>query len=206
MPAVIIATAGAADANSYETHAEANQYFEERAPALNPAWVVSGQEAYLITATRWMESLARPFRELVKGQDGAMYYRTRRQWTGSPATTTQRLAWPRTGMYDGNGNAIGETVIPLELKWAESEFAGQLRKADRALDNDVLTQGITAVRAGSVSVNFNLDGVAAKPVPDAVLNLLPPSWLTEETWEPALSAQFDVVSEGSVTWPYGNMS
>lgn len=97
-------------------------------------------------------------------------------------------------MLDTNGNAIASGVIPQALKDAEAEFAGQLLKGDRTLDNDVIVQGVTSVRAGSVSVSFK-DTISPQVVPDAVLNMLPPSWLTDETIEPAVSADFDVVSE-----------
>jgi hypothetical protein len=190
----IDAAVGGASSNSYETHAEANTYFDERLP-LNPPWVTSGQEAVLIMATRLLDALAQPFKTFFPAMNGSpAYYRVRRQWTGSPATATQRLAWPRVGMYDSNGNAIASNVIPIELKWAESELAGQLLKADRTLDNDVIVQGVTSVKAGSVALTFK-ENIIPQVIPDAVYNLLPQSWLTDELYVMANSAQFDVVSE-----------
>lgn len=190
--ATLIATPGASNANSYETHAEANEYFDSR-PPLNPPWVASGQEAYLIQATRVLDAYAQPFKTLTMGANGIRYYYTRRQWTGAPSTTTQRLAWPRTGMFDRNGNPIPADVIPQELKDAESELAGQLKKTDLTLNNDVLAQGVKSLSAGSVSMSFR-DNFMVQVIPDAVWNLMPPSWFTDELWEPALSALFDVVS------------
>jgi hypothetical protein len=96
-------------------------------------------------------------------------------------------------MYDANGNPIPSDVIPQALKDAESELAGQLVMSDTTLDNAVAVGGIKSVSAGSVSVTFK-DDIAAHVLPDAVSNLLPPSWLTDELVEPALSALFDVVS------------
>lgn len=193
----IIETVGAANANSYASLAEANTYHDGRM-ALNPPWVASGDTAIraMITATRSLDQLgAGGHRRLVPSSGGVpAYYRTPRSWTGAPATATQRLAWPRIGMLDTNGNAIASGVIPQALKDAEAEFAGQLLKGDRTLDNDVIVQGVTSVRAGSVSVSFK-DTISPQVVPDAVLNMLPPSWLTDETIEPAVSADFDVVSE-----------
>ena len=191
MPVIIIATPGAANANSYATHAEANAYFEERLP-LDPAWVASGQEAVLIMATRMIDMLAQPFRTFVPDGRGGGYYRARRQWTGLPATTTQRLSWPRVGMFDRNGNAILSTVIPQELKEAQAEFAGQLLKADRTLDNDVISQGISSIRAGSVSLSFR-EGTLPQVFPDAVLNLLVESWLTEEVISSPTLGLFEVI-------------
>lgn len=194
----IDATVGGANANSYETQAEANTYFDNRI-AIVPAWPTTGDNAIraLIMGTRTLDALAQPFKTFFPAQGGSpAYYRVRRQWTGAPATTTQRLAWPRTGMLDANGNEIDSATIPQALKDALSEFAGQLLKGDRTLDNDTIIQGITAVRAGSVSVNFKQD-IIAQVIPDAVYNLLPQSWLTDELYVMANSAEFDVISSGS---------
>lgn len=193
------ATVGGAAANSYETHAEANSYFTDRIP-ITPPWVASGEEAYLITATRLIDNCLSPVKTLIRGADGVAYYRVSRTWTGLPASATQRLAWPRVGMFDKNGNAIASTVIPQDLKDAESEFAGQLLAGDRSLDNSVIVQGLTSVRAGSVALTFK-DSFMPQVMPDAALNMMPDSWFTDELYEPALSAQFDVVSAASQVWP-----
>jgi hypothetical protein len=188
----IIATVGAANANSYETQAEANTYFDERLPLPTP-WVASGDAAIraLLTATRVLDAMALPHRTL-RHMGQADFYYTSRQWTGTPASATQRLAWPRVGMFDANGNAIASTVIPQALKDAESELAGQLIMADTTLDNAVAVGGITSVKAGSVSVSFK-ENIDAHVLPDAVLNLMPPSWFTDDLVEPASSALFDVI-------------
>lgn len=254
----LVPTIGGVNSNSYETHAEANTYFDERMP-LDPPWVASGQEVFLIMATRTLDALAQPFKTFFSGD--VPYYRIRRRWTGSPATATQRLAWPRVGMFDHNGNALDFTIssatvasptvittnvahrlstgakvlidgsnttplidgeqtvtvistttfsipvavttagttgrvliTPQPLKDAESELAGQLKKGDRTLDNDVIIQGITDVKAGSVGVSFK-DTIIPQVIPDAVYNIMPQSWLTDELYEPAQQALFDVVSD-----------
>jgi hypothetical protein len=155
--------------------------------------LASGQDAAIIMAARTLDSLAQPFKTFfpASGSMGA-YYRVRRQWTGAPATSTQRMAWPRTGMYSANGFAIDPTVIPDELKYAQAELAGQLLAGDRTLDNDVVVQGITSIRAGSVSLGFK-DAIATQVIPDAVYNLLPTSWLAPEAIEPVWQAQFEVI-------------
>lgn len=192
----IDATVGGVSANSYETLAEANVYHDERI-ALVPPWVTSGDSAIraLITATRTLDSYAQPFKTYIPGSEGQIgYFYTRRRWTGAPATATQRLAWPRTGMYDGNGNAILDSVIPQELKDAQSELAGQFLAADLTLDSEVIKQGVTSVKAGSVSVSFKTPyKIDTKVIPDAVFNLMPPSWFTDEIITYALSAEYDVL-------------
>jgi hypothetical protein len=200
MAAVIDASVGGVASNSYATAAEAATYFETRIPLPIP-WVASGQEAVLIMATRVLDALAQPYKTFFAGPPP--YYRVRRAWTGTPATTTQRLAWPRVGMYDANGNLIPSNVIPQALKDAQAELAGQLLSADRTLDNDIVAQGITSIRAGSVALSFKEGGgTSSQVIPDAVYNLMPVSWLTDETYETVYDASdssilFDVVSKGS---------
>lgn len=192
MPTIDATVAGVA-ANSYETEAEANTYFDNRLPLPTP-WVASGEQNVraLIMATRVLDAMS-VARKVLRISKDSRYYYTNRRWTGSPATTTQRLAWPRTGMFDANGNAIPSNVIPQALKDAESELAGQLLMSDTTLDNAAIAQGISSVRAGSVSVTFK-DMIEAHVLPDAVLNLMPPSWFTDELIEQAESALFDVIS------------
>ena len=77
-----------------------------------------------------------------------------------------------------------------------SEFAGQLKKGDRSLDNDVIVQGLTSVKAGSVSLSFK-DMILPQVMPDAVLNMMPDSWFTSEVYEPANPAFIEVGSRAS---------
>jgi CRP-like cAMP-binding protein len=139
-------------------------------------------------------------REAVRAEirpvNGDPYYLVRPTWTGAVATTVQRLLWPRTGMYSRTGQPLDPAVNPSDLKDATAELARQLKKGDRTSDNDVAVQGITAVRAGSVSVSFKGDGIdITKVIPDIIFMMIPPSWLTDELYESANMAQFDVVSE-----------
>jgi len=113
MPAVIDATIGAPSANSYETQDEANAYFETRVP-IDPVWVTSGQDAVLIMATRTLDALATPYKTFFPGPPP--YYRVRPQWTGAPATPTQRLSWPRVGMFDHNGNPLDHAVVSVSAE------------------------------------------------------------------------------------------
>lgn len=268
MSVVIVTTPGATTANSYATAAEADAYFAARLPLVPPWEDADDPTAALAMSTRVIENFAQSLRVLVPDTSNvAAYYKITRHWTGLPASATQRLSWPRVGMFDANGNALdwtitaatiasptvittnaahrlttGDTVfitgsdttpsidgtrvvtvistttfsisvavtvagttgsvsiVPQALKDAESEFAGQLLKGDRTLDNDVLLQGLTSVKAGSVALTFK-DQFFKQTMPDAVLALFVPSWLTDETVEPALPALFDVVSAASEPWP-----
>jgi hypothetical protein len=195
MALTIVTTPGAANANSFATKAEVDAYYEARLPV--PEWeAVASEDATILMAARYMVAMFAPLRKLIRMTPPAQsYYLLRPTWTGAPSTTTQALPWPRTGMYDINGNAIASTVIPQELKNAQAEFAIQLAKGDRTIDNDVALQGITSVKAGSVAVTFKNAGIDTTVIiPDAVWGLLVPSWLTDEQIEYANQALFDVVS------------
>lgn len=258
MSFALVATPAASNANSYETVAEAQDYFDSRLPVTE--WDnAAAQDALLVMGTRVLDMMSRPHRSLRRDKCNCQYYLTAKQWTGSPATSTQRLAWPRLGMFDQNGNSLDFTVssisvasptviatsrahgrttgdvvvfvgsnstpsidgaqtvtvlsattfsipvaviiagttatmtfMPQALKDALSELAGQLAKSDTTLDNDVRVQGITSVKAGSVSVTFKND-IEAHVLPDAVMNLMPPSWFTDELIEYALHAEFEIL-------------
>ncbi len=184
MALTLVATAGAADANSYLTEEEADSIFEARLHT--SLWDDADDEdkpKALAMATKVLDRMLMPGEEYVQNGDSP-YYRVRPTWTGMVATTTQALAWPRAGMYDANGNAIAEDVIPGDLKEATAELALQLLAGDRTLDNDVAVQGLTGLRVGSISLSFK-DLIEAKVIPDAVWNALVPSWVTSEVFRPA---------------------
>ena len=176
----IIATPNAADANSFATLDQYSFYHARRLP-LDPPVVVTGDIAArnLIMATRVLSSMMQARKTLRWDAQGKPFYYLSRTWTGQIATQSQSLAWGRTGMYNSLGYEISSTSIPQELVDATCELAGQLGNTDRTLDNDIAVQGITSVKAGSVALTFR-ENIQAQVLPDAVLNLLVPSWLTDE--------------------------
>ncbi len=189
--ATLDATVGGATSNSYTTLAEALAYYETRTPIAG--WEnADDQSALLMMATRVLDAMARPHTTYHPGPPP--YHLTSSTWTGAPATTTQRLAWPRTGMYDQNGNAIPSNVLPQDLKDAVSELAGHLGTTDLTLDNSVIVQGLKSMSAGSVSLSFK-DMIERHVIPDFIYSLMPSSWFTDEIIVPAWPALFDVVSE-----------
>lgn len=199
MATVIAVPPGDPTVNSYLTVAEAQAYWDTK--IFTDAWENSpDQDAAVILASRTIDA-ALAGRKQFYPANGVMpaHFVTSPAWTGQRASVNLgRLAWPRAGMLDRNGVAIVETVIPQELKDAVAELAGQLSKEDRSLDNDVAAKGITGITAGPVSINFAKDGAAfSKPIPEAVWDLLVPSWMSDDIYEPAQQALFDVVSAGS---------
>lgn len=176
----LVATAGAANANSYAEVADLDAYAATRPGT--PSWFATAstpaKEAALIMATRML--------------DGRLV------WTGAAADpATQALGWPRTGMANRNGYAIDSTVLPTGLVEATCEQALQMGAGSGLADNDPLNQGVTSVKAGSVAVTFKeLDEstpeaadiafrkkeqeLAWASVPDSVRALLVPTWYTTQ--------------------------
>jgi hypothetical protein len=155
MAVVIIATPGAADANSYATRAEATTYHEGHISGA--AWAAAAEDLQnraLVTATRLLDAHV--------------------DWSGCVASSTQRLQWPRSGMLYRSGYAVPSDVIPDDLKAATAEFARQLLGGDRSADSDIETQGIERLKAGPVELAFRA-GTTAKVIPDAV-------WYLVELW------------------------
>lgn len=259
--ATLNATPGSASANSYETLEEAIAYYETRTEIAG--WEsADDQEVLLMMGTRVLDAMARPHKTFVPESGSiAAHWLTAPTWTGLPASTTQRLAWPRSGMFDANGNSLdwaitgisvasptvittsrphgrttGDevflygsnstplvdgayvvtvlstttfsilvnvtvagttgtmTIIPQDLKDALAELAGALGTTDSTLDNDVIIQGISSLKAGSVSLSFK-DMIERHVLPDMIWNLMPPSWFTDEILTLVTTALFDVVSE-----------
>jgi len=162
-------------ANSYATVAEADAYNAAR--PFGTAWAALTPEA----------------------KEGALQFSTILLdasfiWTGEPTNLSgQTLCWPRMGMFTRNGLPIDSMVIPIELKYAQAEYARQSVAADLTADNEAAKQGLASVGAGSVSVSFHPResgvGIAlagsdyaylSNAVPGAVRLLLVPSWYVEQ--------------------------
>ncbi len=146
--------------------------------------------------TTW-DSLTTPDKENLLKWARVMMDSDPRAWTGAKSTAFvgAALRWPRDSMLDIDGAPVLNTVNPIELKNAQSEYARQLNLSNRTGDNSVERQGISEVKAGSVSVKFdtqsdeNSDRVLRTQreanaqyamMPDAVIQLLVPSWLVED--------------------------
>lgn len=180
MPIELIHEAGAPDANTLVSLARANYYFERRLP-LNPPWITTGDTPamLLIMATRVLTVMNTPKRALKWDRAGKPYYYTPRTWQGELSTLTQSLVFPRKNLKDMLGRDVPEDIVPEEIEFVTAELAGQLRIADRTLDNDIKLQGISSITAGPVALEFK-DMIETQVLPDAVMNLIPPSFLSDE--------------------------
>lgn len=154
----LITTAGAADANAYCSVAFADQYQLDR-PPVGTTWssaTADQKSQAILWATKLMDSLW--------------------CWEGYATDAVQVLAWPRQGILQRNEWAyVPFNEIPIELQQATAEYARQLLVSDLMGNSDIETLKIRSMKAGPVAFEFG-EGVVAKVVPDAVFNLIPPSW------------------------------
>ena len=152
MAITVIATPGASDANAYCDVDYADAYHQGNPYA--STWTDAETDAKgwaLIEATRIIDAHV--------------------TWLGTVSTTTQRLLWPRTGVFDKRGIAIEDDVIPEAVKDATSECARQLLAQNRTEDNDLARQGITSLKAGPVAFTFN-GSASSQVIPDAAKALI----------------------------------
>lgn len=135
--------------DSYCEISEAVTYHEGRLH--NDDWLnasTTTREAALKWATRMLDALS---------------------WKGQKTATAQVLKWPRTYVYDDNGDQLDTASMPQFLIDATAEYALQLIKSDRESDSD--TQGISDVKAGEVEVSFDKNDRASK-TPSSVYRLI----------------------------------
>jgi hypothetical protein len=147
----LVATAGAADANSYATITEADNYIETRLYTTD--WAdASGndQEAALLMATALLDRLC--------------------NWDGAKVTDAQALRWPRNYIYNPDGDLVDSATIPQFLKDATAEFALQLLGDDltETISRDL--EGFKQIEVGSLNIVMDTEGGAYKKgmMPDSV--------------------------------------
>lgn len=157
----LIATPGAADANSYATVAQAQAYMDTLLTDAS-GWSTATtptKEAALITATRLIDSWFR--------------------WLADPTYSDQALGFPRTGLYLNN-QVVNPLTIPRQMVEATSEFARELLTVDPAtIITDTAAQGIEEAKAGSLSVKFTEIAASDRrlaPIPAYVISLIPSQW------------------------------
>ena len=156
----IVATAGATNANSYCTLAEANTYHESHLYA--SAWTDAEDDnkiIALIWATRTLDEMC--------------------EWVGEKVTQEQALRFPRYNVYDQDGFIQVHTAIPQWLKNATAEFARQLISKDRLQAMEDAIAGLKSVTAGPVSVTFDsMDRITV--FPQSVQQIIAP-YITNST-------------------------
>lgn len=158
MSITLVDTPGAANANTWATLAEYKSYIETRRPQL--LWF-----SVALGGTTIDEQLKI---DLIQG---CRLINVSFDWTGSIVDDVQVLMWPRLGMKDRANRAILSTVNPLDLKLAQCEMAVQLHsdETDLLSDDEVKKGGISAVKAGSVEVEFQSRDTSSKEGADVLI-------------------------------------
>lgn len=149
MPLTIIATAGAANANSFVTPAEMTAYCDGR-----------------LNATLW-QMLDTQLPALVEASRDLSY----QHWKGSTVSASQALAWPRAYVedpdapYDDEAITLDDVVyfpenaVPQRIKDATCELALQYLKAgttDLAMPDP--TDGIASKQVDVIAVTYTTNG------------------------------------------------
>jgi len=135
MSLTLVATAAAANANSYVTLASANSFLEQNIH-LYSTWAstsTANREASLIYATTLLDA--------------------QMDWIGTKGASSQALRWPRDDVDDPDGYAVDSETIPVFLQEATSFYAYYLSQTDRTAENDTL--GFTRLDAGSLRMDID---------------------------------------------------
>ena len=160
MAPTLQAVAGGVDSNAYATNAQASAIFEGRPGA--SAWAAAPaaqQDAALIEATAQIER--------------------RFTWRGEPASTTQALAFPRTGLTR-DWLEVAANSIPDELVRAVALYA------DFLLGGGESPGAVLAV--GSIR---GMRTQAEDALPGRVLVALPASWSRSHVGSTVGAVSFD---------------
>jgi hypothetical protein len=142
--------------NSYCPLEEADSYFEDRLDAA--AWLEASEtekSQSLVTATSMLDDM---------------------EWLGVMASSSQVLAFPRTGMYYDPRAGWNETLdpVPSRLIRAQKELAYHLLNNDGLLDD---TGMVESLKIGSA---INLEKITtANGLPRVVKNLIRPMLLNQ---------------------------
>ena len=132
MPVTIVATVGAANANSYVLATEADAYFDARLDSADWADADADDRARaLIMATNRIDQEA---------------------FGGSRSSSAQALAFPRYGCYDRDGISIDSASIPAGIKKATYELALVLLQKDFFADSGL--EQFSDVAVGPISATI----------------------------------------------------
>lgn len=84
---------------------------------------------------------------------GSRYLDQRADWNGWKTEETSSMRWPRTGVKDRDGVAIGSYEIPKQLQEATIEMARYLIAADRSDDRG--QDGLESLKVDVIELVFN---------------------------------------------------
>lgn len=152
MAITLVATAGASNANTYCTLADAETYFESRLHKSDwDSATDANKNIALAMATRMLDNMF--------------------DWYGVSADEDQALLWPRYWVSDRKGWIYDSDEIPTELRDATAELALFLLDADWSKDDD--TKGFRRISVGSGAVSLEVNPAdRKKQVPDSVVQMV----------------------------------
>lgn len=153
------ATTGAADATSYVSVDDADEYFSVRLHS--EVWAAADEakkQSALVMATLSLDRLV--------------------TWYGEIAADTQALCWPRIGAFDAQGRLVADDAIPAAVVAAVCEQALELLQFNSSRVPDAIKKGIGSAGVGSISASFDRTMVADRLAPYAV-DAIQSSWLGE---------------------------
>ncbi len=151
MAITLIATPKATDANTYATEAESDAYHETHLYATE--WddaVTERKKAALVWSTRLLDDTY--------------------QFVGWRTTITQKLSWPRVGVWTRDNLEVDSDLIPEFLVNAVSELARKLLEADRTADPE--TKGFSEITVGPITLKIDKLDSVVDPVADSVFEML----------------------------------
>lgn len=142
------ATVGGSESNSYVTVERAEEIIA--ATVNSDGWPTDTieKQAALMESTRIIDS-------------SFMFY-------GQPASDSQSLRWPRTGVQDLDGRTIPSNSIPKELEYAVVAFALYLAQNNGV---SVAQSNVSRMKVGPIDMAFNSD-VGVVGMPGFIVNVL----------------------------------
>ena len=143
------ATPNGANADSFMTVAEADSYYATN--LYSTTWVGSttdNKEKALKMATRILDEKV--------------------AWVGTRATSTQALGWGRTDV-SWDGTIVSSTTVPIQIKNATAEFAGELLVSD--LTANAQGKGLNSLKVGDITLDFDKNDTAGV-MPEIVQEML----------------------------------
>lgn len=145
---------GLANATSYVSVAEANDYYTIN-PNFAATWTAltnTSKEHLLAWATRVLDQ--------------------KTEWKGCLSVpATQALRWPRTYVYDRDGRMIAPNKIPPQLKEAVFEFAKYLHENDPTVGQDI--EFLKSMRVDVIELEWQ-DNAGQSVFPSIIGNIIAP--------------------------------
>lgn len=132
-------TAGGTNSNSYADEDDGDEYMETRLHTDNWDNATSDEREYaLMWATRLLDSLCK--------------------WDGDKATDTQALRWPRSFIWDPDGDQVDNDIIPQFLINATCEYALHLIGTDFTQTFDPSLIGFDRLKVGPLDISMTTEG------------------------------------------------